>query len=172
MSSTPTPEPPAFCHEESPFAAAGAELALAIKTNNHDGQSDQDLTPRALYSPTTPTGMRKQWTTQLDEAYATIKALRSDLEGLRRVHHVALEELGAQEDRVAELEADMSSARSVLAEQATMLANIDAIVRQRIADAMQPVVDASQVVEDEDARLQEQLHVMICSSDSTSFMLY
>lgn len=176
---------------DSPFAAAGADLALEIK-KTHVDHHPRDLTPRALYTKNKweekegqeenkysdfQTSALRQWVAkeQLLQAHAANKALQAELEKLQRIHAIALEELGAQQDRVAELEGDMQCARDVLAQQATMLVNIDSRVQQRIAAALQPVVDARfEIVdeEDEDGHLQEQLHVMVCSSDSTSFLLY
>lgn len=156
---------------DSPFAEAGAHLAYA-SDDADSADSAIDLTPRAVHGHSPKWVPMKQYL----DAVSTAESLQRVLRQLRHVHSMALERLGVQTDRVAELESDMNTAREVLGAQADMIANFDATMQQRIRDALAPIAGAAEEVaaeqEDDDEELDNRVKLMVLSADATSIMLY
>lgn len=157
---------------DSPFAEAGAHLAYS----SDDADSAMDLTPRAVHGHSPKWVPMKQYL----ETASAVESLQRVLTQLRHVHSLALEQLGSQADRVAELEADMNTAREVLGVQADMIANFELTMQKRIREALAPIAGAAEEAasaldstdQADNEELQQRVGLMVLSADATSMLLY
>lgn len=150
----------------SPFAEAGLPNTAY---SSDDADSAMDLTPRAVH------GHKYVPMKQYLDSVSRVESLQRVLRQLQHVHSLALEQLGVQADRVAELENDMRTARDVLGAQADMIANFDATMQRRIREALAPIAGAAEEVQEqctEEEELQRRVGLMVLSADATSVLLY